>query len=226
MDVAGVGRRVKRRFGDTSGAQISDADIYDWINDALIDIARRIEYKTSSIAINTADGTEAYFVTNEEFYILRIAFDGHMLRKTTLREIDQYVPHRYETTIKGIPDRYWMRSGFAYLYPIPDAAAAGTGRLVATYVALPNAVTATSDIDTDTASLDLPTQMQEAIVDYCLWKAKELNEDFDQAERFQESYNEKINLAMYESHVPDANSYPAVRALPGDDGTEWYGSGY
>jgi hypothetical protein len=215
VDIAGIGRRVKRRFGDTSGAQITDADLYDWINDALIDIARRIEYDTSSISMNVTDGTETYYVGN--IYIISIALDGRMLRQTTFREMDQRFPNRYETVIKGTPEMYWMRSGFAYLYPIPDAASAGNSRLVATYIQVPNTVNSTADISTDTNYPDLPTQMHEAIVEYCIWKAKELNEDAD-ADKFKRNYDEKIELAMYESHVPYANSYPAIRVLPGDEG--------
>lgn len=40
MLVSEIATRVKRQFGDEAGAQIEDADILRWVNDAMIDIAR------------------------------------------------------------------------------------------------------------------------------------------------------------------------------------------
>jgi hypothetical protein len=227
MLVKDIGRRVKRRFGDSSGAQIEDADIYDWINDAQDDINRKIEFLTATSQLDPVDGTENYALPADFVYALRVTLDGTFLYKTTLEEMDQYLRDRDVTPVqKGTPTRYWIRGGRIFLYPIPDSASAGTDLLDVFYVKRPTTIATTADISADSTALDLPAQMHESIVDYCLWKAKELNEDVTQADRFKQSYESKVEDSMMESHNPNSNSYPAVRALPGDDGSEWYGSGY
>lgn len=208
MNVGDIATRVYRQFGDESGAQIDEDDVIRWVNDAQMDIVRRTEIlqKESPVIPVVADDDE-YDPPADFMFARRITLDGYLLRRTSIEEMDAYEGNREADGITGSPDRYYLRGLKIVLYPIPEAA----GDLVVLYVRQPVTVTGVGDIP------EIPLYMHEDIVRYCLQRAKELNEDFEQAGIIGADYEQRTNKAREESQSSHGDSYPAVRLLPGDD---------
>lgn len=208
MNVEDIKTRVFRQFGDESGAQIDESDIIRWVNDAQIDIVRRTEIlQKEGTIIPVLTGTDEYDPPVDFMFPRRATLDGVLLQRTTVEEMDMYQGNREADGMSGLPDRYYIRGLKFVLYPVPES----DGDLVVLYVRQPTAVTAVGDVP------EIPLYMHEDIVRYCLQRAKELNEDFDQADRIGADYEQRTNKAREESQSPHGDSYPAVRLLPGDD---------
>lgn len=209
MNLGDIRTRVQRQFGDTSGAQILEADIDRWANDAQVDIVRRTEALQEKTQVNTVAGQETYPVPANFLLVKRVTHDGLLLMRTTLDELDALAGNRQEAAFTGVPKRYFVWDNEIGLYPLPEAS--GVSNLDIWYIRTPATLAAPADIP------EIPVFQHEDIVTFCLIRAKQLNEDFDQAAKYEQEYERRLGNAMYESMWPHADEYPAVRSLPGDD---------
>lgn len=208
MNVSEIKRAVKRQFGDESGAQITDEDIVRWINDAQVDIVRKTELVNEHRESGAVSGDGTYELPSNFMAMARVTFDNRLLPQRLLRDLD-LDSNGVDTVATGTPQSYYVWSNTLFLYPAPSAS--GSGNLDIWYVSRPTTMANDTDIP------DLPVHMHEDIVRYCLVRAKELDDDYDGAKRMSEDYDSRIAQVIYESTSQPVDSYPAVRALPGDD---------
>lgn len=209
MNLLGIVTRTQRQFGDDSGVQIYKTDIINWANDGQIDIVRRTEClqdhkETSSVA---QDGS--YSLPSDFLFMRKVTYDKLPLRPTTLELADQMWPEREVAISVGTPQYYYIWGNILYLYPAP--AQSGSGNLDIWYVRTPATMTGDFDIP------EIPVAYHEAIVRYCLSRAKELDDSFSEASAIMKDYEQSIVEDKYEAQQQQADTYPAVRLLPGDD---------
>ncbi len=200
---------VQRQFGDTAGVQIFESDVIRWANHAAIDIARETgciqdHKEASSVGL---DGS--YTLPDDFLQMRRVTYDGRTLRPTTLETADNVWPDREVSNDSGTPQSYYIWSNILYLYPAPQSS--GAGNLDIYYIRTP----AVMDDPTDTS--EIPLQYHEQIIRYCLSRAKELDEEPQEASLILQEYKGSVAQSRHDSQDQQKDSYPSVRLCPGDE---------
>lgn len=209
MNLAEIKTSVKRQFGDESGAQITEADITRWANDAIRDIVRKVEITNQHRETAAVAEDGSYELPDNFMYIARVTFDNRLINERKLQDLD-LDSRAVDTAGSGTPESYYIWNNTLYLYPAPSRG--GSGNLDIWYVSQPAALTSDTDVP------EIPTYMHEDIVRYCLARAKELDEDWAASQIFDADYEARVMQARYEKSAQPTDSYPSVRTLPGDDG--------
>lgn len=209
MNLGEIKTSVKRQFGDESGAQITESDITRWANDALRDIVRKVEITNQHRETAVVAGDSGYELPNNFMYMARVTYDNKLLPERKLRDLD-LESKSIDTTSSGTPESYYIWNRTIYLYPAP--AVGGSANLDIWYISSPAVLVGNEDIP------EIPEYMHEDIVRYCLARAKELDEDYQGASLINSDYEARVMQARYEQSAQPTDTYPSVRALPGDDG--------
>jgi hypothetical protein len=203
-------RRVQRTFGDENESQITVPDILDWINAAQVDICRRTEVLQGTIVYDTAVGDNDYDLPPDYIRASRVEYLNEKIQQTTLDQLDLY---SYSDPVHSTGDAkpvWYIWGGILHLYPSPNKVQ--TGVLKMFYTKLPPPVTISSD------TLGIPVHMHDDIVNYCMMKARELNEDFDERNALQSVHTQRMAESSEIVFDPTNNSYVAVREWEGDFG--------
>lgn len=211
MLVSEIATRVKRQFGDEAGAQITDADIIRWVNDAQRDIAVSNNLLQVVASAPTVAGTSEYTLPVDVLTIRNVYSGTTRLRAVSFE--DAVEQHLEESTATGEPQQYWIFANKFNLYPTPSAA----GTIKFYYTKQPTEITATSQTP------ELPQQYHNRIVEYCLAQAYELDDN-------QESYRQKIqqfqdNVDRLKDNAEWApqNVYPSITVSAADYGDGGWG---
>lgn len=201
--IADIFIRVKRTFGDESGAQIEEPDILRWANDGQLDIARKTQCLIKTEYYNTGQGTYEISTPASFLFFLRAVCDGRLLSPISIQELDTRYPNRAENYPTGTPEYISFLGSSVYLYPA--TVASGTNNLILTYVARPATLLNAGDI------LEIPDRFYESLIRFCLMRAKELDGDWEAARIFQKSYEDELQGIKTELENVDDSSYPVVR---------------
>lgn len=216
--VSDVARRVRKQFGDTSGAQIQDPDIYDWVSDAQVEIARKTECTKTHVQASSLSGRSTYTLPDDFLRVERVTYNDYKIEKTTQEELDQYIKGRDADNWTATPSMWYEWGREITLYPSP--ADNGVNNIDIWYLKMPAAVTDMTTV------LVLPDYLFEDIVRYCFAKAKESDDEMGEAQAVLSDLERRLTQSKFDAQVNDGDSYPSVRALPGDDGwLDYTGSG-
>ena len=212
MLVSEIATRVKRQFGDEAGAQITDADIMRWINDAQREIAANNDLLQATATSNIVAGTDQYNLPTDVLTLRSVRYNGRRLALMTADEAANYV-NQDTAKSSGEPTAYSLWGLKIDLYPTP--AAALVGGLSVAYTKIPTQVTALGDTP------ELPQQYHGRIVEYCLAQAHELDDNM-------ESYQAKMNQfqdgmdRMKGMDAPDQIVYGGISTSIADAGDGGY----
>lgn len=210
MLVSEIATRVKRQFGDEAGAQITDADIIRWCNDAQTDIAINNDLLQVSAYTATTAGTQKYTVPSNLLILRSVKWQGVKLQMVSMEEADALTLSTSTTSPAGVPNTYWQFARQIYLWPIP--AANGTSDLVLYYTRQPVAITAVGDTP------ELPLQYHNRLVEYCIAQAAELDDNLQQyamkMQQFKSGIDNLKDNATWEQH----DVYPSITASLRDYG--------
>jgi hypothetical protein len=208
MRVSDIQTRVKREFGDEESAFISDSDILRWINDAQLDIARKTKtFEVTSQVLSTAN-TAFYFLPGDFLTMSRVTFEGKTLRFVSREELDQRYPNRDKDYPVGTPEFFHIAKKAIYLYPAPEM----TGQVLAlTYKQRPTELTLTTE------ELSVPVEFQLEVLSYCMARAYNMDGQVVVARDHMGAYEKNVieDKALAQDRE---DSFPAIRALPGDYG--------
>jgi len=206
-------KRVQRIFGDEDEVQIQIQDIISWASDGQMEIARQTECLTKN-KIWDWDPVSAYSFALPADFILekRVTWtDGSVkdkpLGKTTLELIDQQ-GFNTSTRQDGTPSTYYIWSGLLNVLPLINAPHTQAVKLW--YVCSPDPLVQIAD------QLQIPMHMHEDVVRYCLMRARELNEDVEQASRIEAGLGNRMMQSRSEAFNPYKDQYPVIRPDPGD----------
>ncbi len=208
LSVADIAIRVKRIFGDEAGVEIDDNDILRWVNDGQLDIVRRTECIQRTSEISAGVNVSSYPVPFDFLFFKRATFDGRLLSSIPFQTLDSLYPHRQSEAATGSPEYITVSGATFLLYPAPDVT--GATNIDLTYVARPILVSAVSDTP------EIPIAFHEALVRFCLMRAKELNEDWAAATQIRESYDTMIVGARHDTQTQSSDHYPVVIDYDGD----------
>lgn len=210
LKVSDVATSIKRTFGDESAVQVTDDDIFRWIN-----AAQREILTTNKIlkAVATADltaGTVEYSFPSQNIQeVQAIHVNGKRIDYRSFQEAEEYIfandPNR---TNSGEPSIWYEWGGTFYLYPKPDASVAGGIKIY--YVDSPAVVTILTDF------LSVPDSFFNRVVEYCLGQAYEMDEDSQNAQYKLSQFASGLDAMANQEVSTSADYYPRITILEDD----------
>lgn len=208
MNLGQIKSRVKRDFGDESGAEITDADIVDWANEGQIHIVR----KTKALAVHketaVVSGQRNYLLPTDLIFLDRVTYKGTSLEGLSQDQLDTFEKSLDASTGTGVPSHYYVYGRDLFLYPSPNESLAGG--LDIFYIKSPTALAADVDVP------EIPIYLHKELVTYCVMRAKGLDEESTDAQMLELNLDKELTNARDEVTSIQDDSYPAVRLLPGD----------
>lgn len=207
-----IATRVKRAFGDESSAQIQDADIIRWINDALREIAWSNDILQVRATAATVSNQAEYTLPTNVLRLRSVKYQGLPLKGISLQEADSILGN-YDDPLNvptGIPTTFWVFAQSLRLYPTP--ATGGGADLTLYYTRTPN------DLVTLADTPDIPVQYHNRIVEYCLTQAYELDDNYNAAQIKASQFQNGLERSRGEADFVPQDFYPGITSLPGDYG--------
>lgn len=205
--VSDIANAVKRQFGDESGVQITDSDIFRWINQGQIDIIKRQKLlKTSATAAITA-GLGNYPVPADVLFVQQLLVNGLPVEYRSFEEANEYIlksdPGRVQT---GQPQIWWEWAGTYFFWPVPDSTLS-TALITLFYLKEPTNVTALTD------SLSVPDTYYNTLLQYCLQQAHEMDEDWTAAQVKGSQYENSLNQDSDDNNRLHIGTYQRITVL-------------
>lgn len=205
MLVSEIATRVKRQFGDESGSLIDDNDILRWCNDGQVDIVRKTAALISSQTTAVTVGTSNVTLPADFLSVKGVVLANNPLSLVSYEE--GFVSYA-SSAVDAQPGMCYVLGNKLYFN-----SQQASGNLVITYIRRPTVLTLVADTP------EIPVQMHEDLVRFCLARAKELNEDLEGAAAAMSDYNTRTMYGTSEMATPDAASYNGIRVLAGDEGS-------
>lgn len=204
--VADVATVVKRMFGDESGVQMTDTDIIRWVNEAQSEInsKNKVLKKRASLAATAGQGS---YILPSNYRIRQIEgvhFNGSPLKPLTFAQAEQeimMVDPKLDQI--GVPDNWFEWAGEITLWPKPET----TDMITVYFTEEPAQLTQTSD------TLSLPDKYFNAIRDYVLSQAYEMDESMDVALRKQEQFGNSVLEMSEEERTAQNMTFQSITII-------------
>lgn len=168
--------RVQTRLKDSS---ISTSVLLQLLNDTNREVCNRymLDFMQSSTTFNTVASTASYALSTiaadlQQLTSLRITSPDNnerWLQPMTAEDFDRFIADPTSES-EGSPEKYYLWDNTVYLYPIPDDAYT----IAVRYIKTPTTV-ASDD------QPDIPEEYQEILTLGTLYRAMQINDNFDQA---------------------------------------------
>lgn len=213
-----IAKRVKRLFGDESGVQVTNDDVIDWLNDAMVEAA--VQNGSINIQRRYAPALEGFTeVTLPDSVNLaavhtvsyRNGSDSAYTPLTfiSFNQFEQLFPDWNKSKARGCPEFYTTASkGRFYVYPAPSVDD-GLG-----YSVLYNSFF--SEVTDLLVTMDISPRYFQYLLEYCLMKAYEMDENWEAADRKASFIQSTLNsLASSDSDL-NQSKYPSVAVSPED----------
>lgn len=194
---------IKRIFGDESGVQLDDSDIQRWANSAQMEIVtsnKAIKARSTSLS---AVGQATYTFPDVQIQqVASLHYDNMRLENVPFAEAERYVmsydPEQIET---GTPRIWYEWDGEFTVWPKPDDVKTFT----LYFTAYPDELTG------DTAqALSVPDKFYNAVVDYILSKAYEMDEDMQASGMAEQRFRAALEGQMEDERQAQHMTYPVI----------------
>jgi hypothetical protein len=210
MNVAAIKTRVKRRFGDEAGVQLSDSDIISSINDAQLEIVKRNESLLEVTATaNADDGIQEYTLPANLliFRSLKWKGTGELSYKPLIgrpfNEFNEYMEGWDEdVSSQGTPYTYTLYAGKFLVFPVPDSNIANAFKIY--YNRKPTDVALDADVP------DVPEIYHLTIVDMALKQAYEMDEDWEAASNKSAEASKDLDYLRGREDWKQQDTYPTI----------------
>lgn len=166
--VQDVWATVSRTFGDESGVQLAQADVIRWTNDAQDSVVNKNRIlKARAFSWSIVGQAEYQYPSENIEQVESLWYDGQVLKGLSFTQAEQALVGIDRDT-PGYPE-WWTEWGGAFmLYPVPNDAR----QIVLFYTERPAPVATMSD------PLSVPDKYFQAVVQYALQQAYEMDEDW------------------------------------------------
>lgn len=200
---------VKTQFGDEADIQITDAHIIRWIN------AGQREIILKNPTVNESKATTAV-VNGQQDYNLPASFAQMLTVNSLLYNGTLIEKSEFNTAMEmmganpgltGSPTIWWIKANIMSLYPVPQENIASG--LTIYYAKAPTTITIVGD------SLSVPDNYFNALVQYVIKQAYELDENFQAAAQKQAEFVDSINSQQNQT-ASHGNEFPVIQYDEGD----------
>lgn len=202
MKVADIISRVKRTFGDESGAQITDEDCIRWINDAQNEIAQTMKLFEATGKQTTRQGKNDYGLPDSLIDLRAVYYDGRPLDYLSEQEFDEHIRrvHENPATEVGEPRHYTSWGNQISLYPGP----ADSKSLEVRFICFPAQVTATTD------DIPLPMRYHMRVLESVLASAYELDENYEAHQMKYQQFAGSLMSQAGDEEWDGKSEYPTI----------------
>lgn len=216
MIISDIVTRVQRQFGDESGVQVVEADILRWINDAQNEAA--LQHQGLLIAteeIPTVNGQQEYSYPASMIDVFSMRYKTSStdpswknILAITPTELDQYINNWEGSDYLGEPVYYTKATkGKFKLFPVPDSSLFS---VLVTFSRYPTDVVSAASI------IDLPTYYHPYVLEYCLMKAYEMDEEWEAADRKAAYVQSTLDANAHREDWISKQTYPTITTAAGD----------
>lgn len=179
---------ARRKYNAVSDDFYSDAEIYDMIYQAEMELALETQCIEVVLTASTVAAQQEYSFPTNLIAIKRVEYNGRKLEKLAFREDDIITNYDQDTTASGTPEGYMFWNEVLYLRPIP--AAVGTLRILG--YSEPGAVTAVS-------TLEVPSRYHLDISDFILIHFNAKDKNYQGASYYQAKWDQaKLRARKWE----------------------------
>lgn len=216
LTVLDIKTRVKRKFGDEAGVQLTDADIVRMINDAQRKIASRndsILEKTATAS--TVAGTQEYNFPADMLKLKGLSYKGtgetayRPMQGMSIQELNLYIDGwDADSSSSGVPTVFAVHAGKFLVYPIPQESVASAFKVY--YCRKPTDMVADGDV------IDLPELYHDVVINIVLQDAYEMDEDWQAAAAKSAQANQDIDRLKDSDEWLRRDSYPVITIRPED----------
>jgi hypothetical protein len=194
---------IRKNLGETTAAFWTDTELNTWIDDACDDLAFRAKcIRTNTLVtpvVDTAEYTLSSLIPKLlsvlEVYYYQNATNWGKLKPTNRTDLDVEHPG-WRSASSGTPtEYYWDREEDLFgLYVKPNSTNA-----VANYVKIYHTESHT-DISSDSVVIDIPNNLQNAIIDFVVARGLDTRGWGDRANDMWQKYFSKIHDYQVERH--------------------------
>lgn len=204
---------VQEIFGDTREVAFTRLQCLRWLSDGQQQIAKDTECVTQTTTFDiTTVGLlyDGHVLPTSPAFIREatVEWKGTPLKKIQREDLNAFQLKLGETT-SSEPTHYFIFQERLWVWPYP-ASADSTDPLRLWYYAMPATLTL------EATALTIPVVLHNDLIDYCLARARERNEDPEQAGRSMQAFTERMAQSREILFNPHGESYPVVRSDPGD----------
>lgn len=184
MNLTDIAIRVKRQFGDESAVQVMDDDIVRWVNDAQDYItSQNPDLLQESVTQNLVLGQIDYPFPADMLTLFSVSIKTlgtvsyDHVKFVSFQDFNDKLDG-WDGTLYGNGDPFYYTTfdGVVKIFPPADAASVNGLKLMY------NRAPATLAAPIVAQALDLPRQYHNAILNYCLQQAYEMDENFEAAQ--------------------------------------------
>jgi hypothetical protein len=204
--VSEIATAVKRQFGDESGTQINDTDILRWVNQGQEEIALKENTRQNTITTLSVAGQSQYTLPGQDVIkIMAIHYSSVPLQSITFEEAQISILATAESQgIQATPTTWYEFGDSIFLYPSPS----NSLDVIMLYAVLrPAKITTLND------TITIPDSYYNALVQYVLAQAYELDDDFDKASFKLGQLNDSLSDI---DTVASLRFYPTITVAPED----------
>lgn len=213
-----IALRVKRQFGDESGVQVTDTDVMMWLNDAIREAViqnNSINIKRKTVAA-LAGQVLCKLPDPENLVGVRsIQYRGDSnspyisLEYLPPTAFDQLFPDWNSGTSTGSPCFYTSASTSQFkVFPAP-AVNDGLGFSVEYNSFF-------CEVEDLTVAMDISARYYQYLVEYCLMKAYEMDENWEAADRKASFIQSTLNVLSSDDGNQHQATYPVISTRPED----------
>lgn len=212
MLVSEIATRVKRQFGDEANAQITDADIIRWVNDAQRELALANNLLQVRATTTPIAGQAEYAIPSGLLTLHSCKYRNVKLVPLSIQEADDLLDPTVTTS--GTPTHFYQWSSRLILYPAPDTGTAED--LTLFYTRVPVEITLVSQTP------ELPVQYHNRILEYCLAQAAELDDNPETYQMKMGEFKSNTQNMKDNSEWSERDFYPTISVSPRDWGDATY----
>lgn len=205
--VQDVKNAIERQFGDEAGVQLNTSDIIRWINDGqrdIVDTNTTINQKKATT--NIIQGQDLYPLTSDATFsniarISSVRVNGVPCTPITFQEAEKYLISSTSSTSNGTPNMWYEDVNDLRLFPIPDAPL--VGGLTIYFSTTPAVVSGLGD------ALDIPDSYFNALCQYVITQAYEMDENFQAAQYAQAKFDKSLGIRQNDTNIQE-QSFPTI----------------
>lgn len=221
MDREAMRDEVYARLGETAGF-FTDAQINQWLNDGMDDVALKLEPKVSSATLDTEDAKGEYELPDNlisiktALYLDSSTDEWLPLSETTYLELFRSNPDWEHSTVTTIPTHwYWRPEGVIGVFPIPDNGTTGGLRII--YTCRPD------EMDEDTDTTTMPDWLDRVVVLYAVMRCRFKERDEKKALVARAEWERATDLASVLINKHRKEHGPKIQPKQRTYRSYWYG---
>lgn len=204
--------RVKRQFGDEAGVQVTADDLIMWLNDAMREAVIQngsVNLKRVTIASVAGDNTYTFPNAADIASIHSVQYrDSSSAPYVTLQfasnyQMDELFPGSQGSLVTGTPLFYTTdAAGDFKVYPSPSMSeAAGFSVVYNSFF---------TEIDDLVETMTLSPRYYQYLLEYCLMKAYEMDENWEAADRKATFIQSTLNVLSSGDNDLNTSQYPVI----------------